>query len=232
MNVGIVAAEEAEMLAIKNLMKNVTQRNIYNLIFITGEITGKECVLVKCGVGKVNAARTTQILIDEFKVSYVINVGSAGATTTELNIGDIVIGESLVQYDFDITSAGNYEKGEICDLGKFIKSDERLVDLCKKTIEDMKNDDFNIKIGIIASADIFSNNPDNFARVRKEFNAECVEMEGAAIAQVCFLDNIPFLVIRGISDIPNGNNEVDFHTYLEKASKRAAKILYSLVQKI
>lgn len=232
MKIGIIAAEHEEMLAIKNIMENIKEEKIYNLIFYIGNIHNKECVLVECGVGKVNAARTTQSLIDKYEVDYVINVGSAGSITPELNVQDIVIGKELIQYDFDITQIGDYEKGEICDVGKYFYSDERLIKLCEETIEDMKDRDFNIKIGRIGSADIFFADPKRAIEVRKEFGMECLEMEGAAIGQVCFLDKVPFLVIRGISDTPNGNNKIDFHTYLKIASKRAAEILENLISKI
>lgn len=232
MKIGIIAAEHEEMLAIKNIMENIKEEKIYNLIFYIGNIHNKECVLVECGVGKVNAARTTQSLIDKYEVDYVINVGSAGSITPELNVQDIVIGKELIQYDFDITQIGDYEKGEICDVGKYFYSDERLIKLCEETIEDMKDRDFNIKIGRIGSADIFFADPKRAVEVRKEFGMECLEMEGAAIGQVCFLDKVPFLVIRGISDTPNGNNKIDFHTYLKIASKRAAEILENLISKI
>lgn len=232
MKIGIIAAEYEEMLAIKNIMENISENKIYNLTFYSGKIHNRECILVECGVGKVNAARTTQILIDKFTIDYVINVGSAGSITPELNVQDIVIGKELIQYDFDITQIGDYEKGEICDVGKYFYSDERLIKLCEQTIEEMKDRNFNIKIGRIGSADIFFADPERAVEVRKEFGMECLEMEGAAIGQVCFLDKIPFLVIRGISDTPNGNNKIDFHTYLKIASKRAAEILEKLISKI
>ena len=220
------------MNAIKNIMENISEEKLYNLTFYIGNIHNRECVLVECGVGKVNAARTTQVMLDKFKIDCVINVGSAGSITTELNIKDIVIGKELIQYDFDITQVGNYEKGEICDVGKYFYSDEKLIKLCEKTIEDMKDRDFNIKIGRIGSADMFFADPKRAIKIREEFGMECLEMEGAAIGQVCFLDNIPFLVIRGISDTPNGNNKIDFHTYLKDASKRVAQILDNLILKI
>ncbi len=232
MRIGIIAAEYEEMLAIKNIMENIREEKIYNLIFYIGKIHNKECILVECGVGKVNAARTTQSLIDKFEVNYVINVGSAGSITPELNVQDIVIGKELIQYDFDITQIGDYEKGEICDVGKYFYSDEKLIKLCEETIEDMKDKNFKIKIGRIGTADLFFANPERAKIVRKEFGMECLEMEGAAIGQVCFLDNVPFLVIRGISDTPNGNNKIDFHTYLKLASKRTAEILENLIFKI
>ncbi len=232
MKIGIIAAENEEMLAIKNIMENILEEKIFNLTFYSGNIHNRECVLVECGVGKVNAARTTQILIDKFSIDYIINVGSAGSITPELNVQDIVIGKELVQYDFDITQIGDYEKGEICDVGKYFYSDERLIKLCEQTIDEMKNREFKIKIGRIGSADIFFADSEKAKEVREEFGMECLEMEGAAIGQVCFLDKIPFLVIRGISDTPNGNNKIDFHTYLKIASKRAAEILENLISKI
>lgn len=232
MKIGIIAAEYEEMLAIKNIMTNISEEKIFNLTFYSGNIHDKECILVECGVGKVNSARTTQILIDKFCIYYVINVGSAGSITPELNVQDIVIGKELIQYDFDITQIGDYEKGEICDVGKYFYSDERLIKLCEQTIEEMKDRNFNIKIGRIGSADMFFADPKKAVEVRKEFGIECLEMEGASIGQVCFLDKIPFLVIRGISDTPNGNNKIDFHTYLKIASKRASEILENLIPKI
>lgn len=232
MKIGIIAAENAEMMAIKEIMNDIKEETIYNLVFTLGNINNKECVLVECGVGKVNAARTTQILIDKYSVDYVINVGSAGGVNKELNILDIVIGDKLVQYDFDISGAGNYEKGEICGTGKFFEADGRLVELSKEIIENMEGRDFNIVVGAIGSADLFCTDPNLGAKTREEFGVECVEMEGAAIAQVCMLDSIPFLVIRGVSDSPNGNNDIDFHTYLGIVSNRVASILKQLVSKI
>lgn len=232
MKIGIIAAENAEMMAIKEIMNDIKEETIYNLVFTLGNIDNKECVLVECGIGKVNAARTTQILIDKYLVDYVINVGSAGGVNKDLNILDIVIGDKLVQYDFDISGAGNYEKGEICGTGKFFNSDDRLVELSKDIIENMEGREFNIVVGSIGSADLFCTDPNLGAKIREEFGVECVEMEGAAIAQVCMLDSIPFLVIRGVSDSPNGNNDIDFHTYLGIVSSRVATILKQLVSKI
>ena len=232
MKIGIIAAENAEMMAIKEIMNNIKEETVYNLVFTLGNIENKECVLVECGVGKVNAARTAQILIDKYSVDYVINVGSAGGVNKDLNILDIVIGDKLVQYDFDISGAGNYEKGEICGTGKFFNSDNRLVELSKDIIENMEDRDFNIIVGSIGSADLFCTDSNLGAKTREEFGVECVEMEGAAIAQVCMLDSIPFLVIRGVSDSPNGNNDIDFHTYLGIVSNRVATILKQLVSKI
>jgi len=227
--IGIIAAESKEMNEIKKLMKNIEEKDLFNLQFFTGIIEEAECVLVACGEGKVNAARTTQIMIDNFKIDKLVNVGSAGAINEYLNVKDVVIADKLVQYDFDISGLG-YEKGEICNIGKYIYCDKTLVEECKKAIENIENESYKVVIGTIATADSFCDKPEIAKMVRKEFNAECVEMEGAAVAQVCYLDKIPFLVIRGISDTPNGNNKIDFRKYLEVASKQSAKILQNLIK--
>ena len=163
-------------------------------------------------------------MIDTYNVDYVINVGSAGAVNPKLNIKDIVIGESLVQYDFDITGIGDYEKGEICDVGRFIECDKDLVNGFSQVLNNVDKD-YNIYIGKIGTADYFCSNHEKGKQIHDEFGVECVEMEGAAIAQVCYLDKIPFIVIRGISDTINGDNKIDFHTYLELASEQVALII-------
>ena len=229
MNIGIIVATDEELIEIKNIMETFEERDIYELTFVKGKINGKKVIVVKCGIGKVNAARTTQILIDNFKISKVINIGAAGGINPELKIQDIVIGEKIVQYDFDTTGAGDYEKGEIQGIGKFIRSDYELIKICKIVLEKRVDNSINVVIGTIATADIFCSDPEKAKEVREEFGAECVEMEGAAIAQVCFLDKIPFLVIRGISDTPNGHNEMDYYTYCHIAAKHAAEFLQDLL---
>lgn len=229
MNIGIIVATDEELIEIKNIMDTFEERDIYELTFVKGKINGKKVIVVKCGIGKVNAARTTQILIDNFKISKVINIGAAGGINPELKIQDIVIGEKIVQYDFDTTSAGDYEKGEIQGIGKFIRSDYELINICKKVLEKRVDNSINVVIGTIATADTFCSDPEIAKNVREEFGAECVEMEGAAIAQVCYLDRVPFLVIRGISDTPNGHNEMDYYTYCHIAAKHAAEFLQELL---
>ena len=168
-------------------------------------------------------------MIDNFEPDYVINIGVAGGINTDLNIGDVVIGKKLVQYDFDLTKIGDYEKGEICKIGKYFYSNERLVNLCEKV---SKETDINMKIGTIGTADKFLADKDEANKIREIFNADCAEMEGAAIAQVCYLDNISFLVIRGISDVMNGNNKVDFKKFIESSSTKACTILKKMIQKM
>lgn len=223
-NYGIIAAMQEEMQEIQKIMKNIQKIEIYGLNFIKGEINDKLVVLVEAGVGKVNATRTAQLLIDKFDIDVVINIGSAGSANDKLNIGDIVIGKKLVQHDFDITAFG-HPKGYISNVGLYLESDTQLMKKMEKAIKNLENIDFKILVGTIASGDIFCTDIKMKEKIRNKFEADAIEMEGAAIAQVCKLDDIPFIVIRGISDSPNGNNEITFEQYLEKASKRCAQII-------
>lgn len=221
---GIIAAMQEEMQEIENIMTEKENKKIYELDFIKGKINDTEIVLVKSGVGKVNAARTTQILINNFDIDAIINVGTAGSANDELDIGDIVIGCELVQHDFDATAFGR-PKGYISNVGQYVESDKILIQKMKDTISKIQYTEFKIKIGIIASGDIFCTELKMKEKIRTKFNADAIEMEGAAIAQVCKLDNIPFIIIRSISDKPNGNNSITFEQFLEKASKRCAMII-------
>ena len=218
--IGIIVAEIEEMKAIENIMRNIEKKSIYEYKMVIGNINNREYILVRSGVGKVNAARTTQILIDKFDVKYIINVGSAGAINDNLKIGDIVVGSRLVQHDFDVTAFG-HEKGYISEIGKFFESDSKII----KKSKDIKIENINIVIGTIASGDIFCTNIEMKDKIRKEFNADCIEMEGAAIAQVCYLSKIPFIIIRSISDIPNQKNQIDFSKYIKVASKNCAEFI-------
>lgn len=221
---GIIAAMQEEMQEIKKIMTEIEEKKVYELTFFEGKVNEKNVVLVESGVGKVNAARTTQILIDNFKVEAIINVGSAGCANNELEIGDIVIGKKLVQHDFDITAFG-HPKGFISNVGENVESDSELIRKMEQTISKLQDKEFKIKVGTIASGDIFCTEKTMKDKIRTKFNADAIEMEGSAIAQVCKLDNIPFIVIRSISDNPNGKNNITFEKFLETASKRCAQII-------
>ncbi len=225
---GIIAAMQEEMQEIANIMEEKENKKIYELDFVKGRINNAEVVLVEAGIGKVNAARTTQILIDNFNIDAIINVGSAAAASDDLNIGDIIIGKELVQHDFDITAFG-HKKGYISNVGGSVKSDEALIEKFEEAMNNLENKDYKIKIGTIASGDIFCTEVAMKKKINSKFNAEAIEMEGAAIAQVCYLDKIPFIIVRSISDNPNGNNNITFEEYLQLASKRCSEILKNVI---
>ena len=225
--IGIITAMSEEFTVIEELMKNIEVIEKHNLKFYCGLINKKEVALVQCGVGKVNSARATQMMIDIFNIEYIINVGVAGSLNEKLEIGDIVIGEKLVQHDFDTTACGD-EKGYITGVGKIFISDINLIEKCNKIIKANLND-INIKVGTIATGDVFCQETSLKNEIIKEFNADCVEMEGAAIAQVCILSNIPFIVIRSISDKPNGHNNIYFEKYVVSSSKKFSKLIELLI---
>lgn len=226
MKIGIIFAMKEELEALLKVLTLKKQYEIFDLTFYECELYNKEIVLVESGIGKVNSARTTQILIDNMKVDYIFNIGVAGGINPDVSVCDVVIGERLVQHDFDLTPF-NYEKGHIPNTGKYIESDDYLVNLAK----DIKTDS-NVHVGVIASGDIFVNNPNMSNKIASKFNALCCEMEGASIAQVCYLSHIPFLVIRSISDSVNGNNELTYDDFLLLSSKMVAKFMLELLKKI
>ena len=221
----IIAAMDEELEAIQNKFENIEEKKLKDLVYYEGQANGKEYVLTKCGVGKVNSARVTQMLIDNFDIEYIMNVGIAGSLNDELEIGDIVIGKKLVQHDFDIT-AFDHEKGYIPNVGVYIESDSYLVNLAKSS--EVKN----IKVGNIASGDIFCTLESMSNKINFKFNALAVEMEGASVAQVCHLCKVPFLVIRSISDIPGNNNVVSYEEFLIESSKKVAKLMNDILIKI
>ena len=226
--IGIIFAMEEELDELLQRLSLIKKFEIFDLVFYECRYKNIECVLVESGIGKVNAARCTQILIDNMKVDYVFNIGVAGGVSDKLNVGDIVIGDKLVQHDFDLT-AFNHNKGYIPNVGDFIHSDDYLISLATSCMNDK---DYNILLGTIASGDIFCTEKWMSEKIANKFNALCVEMEGASIAQVCYLSHVPFLVIRCISDTPNGNNKITYEEFLKTSSANVATYLKEIIKKI
>ena len=229
MEIGIITAMDEECEAIEKIMKEKQIKKIYNIKFIIGKIEEKNCILTTSGVGKVNAARTTQVMIDNFNVNYILNLGSAGAINDDLQIGDVIIGKNIYQHDFDIT-AFNHNKGYVPGVGDKIKCDKKLVYKFEQTIKTTKNKNYKIRIGTIATGDIFCTEKYMKNKIKEEFNADIVDMECGAIAQVAYLDKIPFIAIRSISDSPNGNNATTFDQNLKLASNRTAEVLKEVLK--
>ncbi len=227
--IGIIVAMEEEKEAIEKIMTEVEIQSIYDLRFLKGKIQGKDCILVKSGIGKVNAARTTQIMIQNFELQGVINLGAGGAINPALKIGDVLIGKKVVQHDFDITAFG-HRKGYITGVGEAIYCDENLVEGIEKIIKSAPERSYQIKLGVVATGDIFCTDSWMKDKICGKFNADVVDMECAAIGQVCYLDHIPFIVIRSISDTPNGENASTFDENLKFASKRCANILSIILE--
>lgn len=153
-----------------------------------------------------------------------MNLGAAGAIDPLLEVGDILIGKHVVQHDFDIT-AFDHSKGYITGIGDYVLCDRNIIDNFEDIIRNIPERNYKIKIGIVATGDIFCTEPWMKDKIHAKFNADVIDMECGAIAQVCYLDNIPFSVIRAISDTPNGENATIFEENLKLASKRCANIL-------
>lgn len=226
MKIGIIFAMKEELNELLKILTLNKQYEIFDLTFYECNLNDKEIILVEAGIGKVNAARTTQILIDNMKVDYIFNIGVAGSTSPSVSVCDIVIGERLVQHDFDITPF-DHEKGYIPNVGTYIESDEYLLKLAKDIKVDSK-----VHIGNIASGDIFVTDKNMSNKIANKFNALCTEMEGASIAQVCYLSHVPFLVIRSISDSVNGENELTYDDFLLLSSKIVAKYMKELIGRL
>ncbi len=227
--IGIIFAMKEELEEFINKIEILKNYSIFDLNFYEARIKNLKIILAECGVGKVNAARTAQILIDNMDVDYIINVGVAGSISKDLNIGDIVIGQKLVQHDFDIT-AFSHEKGYIPNVGVYIFSDDYLVKLANKVGNDIKT--INFVCGTIASGDIFCTELAMGQKINKKFNALCVEMEGAAVAHACYLSNIPFLIIRSISDSPNNDNVKTYDEFLKESCKKVSEFLILMLNEL
>ena len=224
--IGIIFAMREELNELLKILELQKEYKIFDLTFYECIFKDINCILVESGIGKVNASRTTQILIDNMKVDYIFNIGVAGSVSNDVKICDIVIGNRLVQHDFDLTPF-NHEKGHIPNVGKYVECDEYLLRIAKSIKIS------NCHTGVIASGDIFVQEMEMGKKINKKFEALCVEMEGAAIAQVCYLSGIPFLVIRSISDSPNkDNNEITFEEFLNKSSKKVAKYMKKMLERL
>ena len=225
--IGIIFAMKEELEETKKMFNSIKIHSMYNLKIYECKDDRVTCFLVESGIGKVNAARTTQILIDNMKVDYILNVGVAGSISKDIKKCDIVIADKIVQHDFDLTLF-NYSKGEIPNIGKYINCDKQLVKVAQKIKLETK-----ITTGIISSGDIFISDEKMGAKINKKFGALCVEMEGAAIAQVCYLCDVPFLVIRAISDSPyEKDNHISFERFLQISSEMVAKFVSQFLNKI
>lgn len=226
-NIGIVFAMKEELDETKKEFKDIIVHSIYDLDIYECKYKKLTCFLVESGIGKVNAARSTQILIDRMNVDCILNVGVAGAISKDINICDIVIGNKLVQHDFDLTLF-NYKKGFIPNVGRYIECDQNLINIARNIKVDAK-----AKVGVISSGDIFISDKQMGAKINKKFDALCVEMEGASVAQVCNLCKVPFLVVRAISDSPyDNNNHITFEEFLIISSNMAASFVVQFLNEI
>ena len=223
--IGIIFAMQEELIELKNYLHINKEKKIYDLTFYEATLNNQNIILTESGIGKTNAARTTQILIDYYKPEAIFNIGVAGGSAKKLEVGDIIISTSLVQHDFDIT-AFDHPKGYIPNIGNTIPIDNNLLNTTKNILN---TNNVAYKEGVIASGDIFCTKESMATKINTQFNALCVEMEGASIAQTAYLSKTPCLLIRSISDCPDNNNKVTYEEFLETSSNKVAQIMYAIL---
>lgn len=229
--IGIIGAMEEEIIVIRRNMKIEETKDIASMEFYVGEMEGQKIVLVRCGIGKVNAAVCTQILIDHFDVSYIINTGVAGGLHPDINIGDIIISSDTVEHDMDVTAFG-HKKGYIPRMDmQFFEADKWLVEIATRAAEGIRGE-HKVYVGRIASGDQFVSSMKVKEEIYTNFTAYCAEMEGAAIAHTCFLNKIPFVVIRAISDKADQSAEVNFDDFVNLAARNASNIIEEMIKEI
>lgn len=226
--VGIIGAMDEEVAVLKEAMEVDRIEEQASLAFYIGKLYGQEAVVVRCGIGKVNAAICTQIMVDKYDVDMVINTGVAGALSHKLNIGDIVISKDALQHDMDATGFG-YKLGEIprMDVSCFV-ADEHLVALAKKAGDAIDNGP-GIFVERVVTGDQFISDSAVKERLITNFNGFCTEMEGASIAQVCYLNQMPFVVIRSISDKADQSAEMNYAEFVEVAVHNSTKMIEGIL---
>ncbi len=227
---GIIAAMSEELEILLKDMDLEDKKVKANMTFNKGKLWGKDVVAVVCGIGKVNAAICTQILASEYNVDKVINVGVAGGIGKEIYPGDIVIADNLVEHDMDTTAFGD-PHGQIPRMDTFdFKCDAALVEAAKKACNSLG--DIHTFVGRIVSGDVFVADIEKIQWLEKEFSALSCEMEGASIAHTCYLNNIPFVVIRSISDNANNGAHMDFEKFTPIAVKNSTALLKEMLLSI
>ncbi len=225
---GIIGAMDEEVSKLKEVMDDVEITTKASMDFYKGKISGKDVVVVRSGIGKVNAGICTQILVDCYGVEAVINTGIAGSLNAAIDIGDVVLATDALQHDMDATGFG-YEPGVIprMEVSTFV-ADERLRTLAKECCQRV-NPDIKVFEGRVVSGDQFISDKNIKNRITSQFAGYCTEMEGAAIAQAAYLNNIPFLIIRAISDKADDSATVDYPTFEAKAIENSVKLMKEMI---
>ncbi|WP_346234593.1 5'-methylthioadenosine/S-adenosylhomocysteine nucleosidase [Lysinibacillus telephonicus] len=230
MKIAVIGAMEEEVELLRNSLENTEVATIANSEYTTGTYKDKEVVLLKSGIGKVNAAMSTTVLLYEFKPDIVINTGSAGGYDSNLEVGAIVISDEVRHHDVDVTIF-NYEMGQVPQMPAAFEADKRLIGLATEAVSEIGEHQYGV--GLICSGDSFMNNPERVEKVREYFpQMKAVEMEAAAVAQVCYQFNTPFVVIRALSDIAGKESNISFDEFLPVAAKHSTEIVLKTIEKL
>ncbi|MGI6095195.1 MAG: 5'-methylthioadenosine/adenosylhomocysteine nucleosidase [Lachnospiraceae bacterium] len=229
--IGIIGAMPEEVAALKEKMTEVTIKRKASMDFYQGILRDKPVVVVQSGIGKVNAGICTQILVDDYDVRCVINTGIAGSLKAEINIGDIVLSTDALQHDVDATEFG-YPLGQIPDMEAFsFHADEKMIALAKEICEEV-NPEIRVFTGRVVTGDQFVASREVKDRITENFHGYCTEMEGAAIAQSAYLNQVPFLIVRAISDKADNSAQEDYPTFKAKAIVHSVRLTENMVARL
>ena len=219
---GIIGAMSIEVESLKNSMNDLSTVAHTGMEFYEGTLDGLSCVVVECGVGKVNAALCVQILCDRFGVTHIVNTGVAGSLCNELDIGDLVISRDVMYHDFDCSPMG-YAIGQVPRLSVLrFPADETLQRFALEAVEEVYPG--HCLVGTVASGDQFVSSPQVKERIIANTGALCTEMEGAAIAHAAWRNNVPFVGIRAISDKADDSAQMDYPSFEVMAADRCAAV--------
>lgn len=226
--IGIIGAMDLEVDTLKSHLTDVKITQKAGMQFYEGILNGTPTVVVRCGIGKVNAALCVQILVDIFEVTHLINTGVAGSLNAELNIGDILISRDALHHDMDVSALG-YPLGEVPQMGRLeFPADPRMMELAKASCERVCSDIHAI-YGRVVSGDQFISDGSLKDRLVSLFHGDCTEMEGASIAHGAYLNKLPFVIIRAISDKADGSAQMDYPQFEKAAAEHSAKLVEDMV---
>jgi adenosylhomocysteine nucleosidase len=226
--IGIIGAMELEVETLKSKLDTSNVVKKAGMEFYEGTLNGTHAVIVRSGVGKVNAALCVQILADVFNVTHIINTGVAGSLNAALDIGDILISRDALHHDVDVTIFG-YALGEVPQLGtREFKADETLIRLAQESCGRV-NPDIHSVVGRVVSGDQFISGNEIKEKLISTFHGDCAEMEGASIAHGAFLNSIPFVIIRAISDKADNSAEMDYPTFERAAAEHSARLVEDMM---
>lgn len=229
--IGIIGAMEDEIAELKKSMEIEEIVEAASLSFCKGKLSDKEVVVVRSGIGKVNAAICTQILADRFGADVIINTGIAGSLDADIDIGDIVISTDAVEHDMDASIFGD-PIGQIPRMDTFsFPADEWLVKLAKE-VNEKANPDIRTWTGRIVSGDQFISSSEKKEELIRLFDAKCTEMEGAAIAHAAYLNHISCVIIRAISDKADNSATMDYPEFEAAAIRRSVRLIEALIPEI
>ena len=227
---GIIGAMAVEVELLKEKMENLTVTTHAAMEFYDGKLEGLDAVVVQCGVGKVNAAMCAQILCSVFGVTHLVNTGIAGSLCAQLDIGDLVVSRDAMYHDFDCVHFG-YEMGKVPGMDTVaFPADETLIDYARNAAEERNPG--HVRIGRVASGDLFVAEKSAKNRIIEKTNAICTEMEGAAIAQTAYRNKVPFVILRAISDKADDSAEMDYPTFEAQAARHCAEVTCIMAKKL